>query len=44
MQESYKDKISLQKHGVLYKKAAGRILNLIHKYICNKRNIIPMYI
>ena len=25
-------------------KAASKILNLIHKYICNKHNIIPMYI
>ena len=23
-------------------KAAGKILNLVHKYICNKHDIIPM--
>ena len=29
---------------VCLQKAAGKILNLIHKYTCDKRNIIPMYI
>ena len=44
IQESYKDKISLEKHGVLYKKLLVEILNLIHKYTYDKHNIIPMYI
>ena len=44
IQKSYKDKISLGKHGMLLQKAAGKILNLIHKYICNKHDIILMSI
>ena len=34
--------MSLEKHGMLVQKAASKILHLIHKYICNKHDIIPM--
>ena len=44
IQKSCKYKISLEKHGMLYKKLPVKILNLIHKYICNKHDIILMYI
>ena len=44
MQESYKDKISQEKTWCALQKAASKILNLIHKYTCNKHDFIPMYI